>query len=297
MIIKCNITYINNRILREDYITFILPFWSIYVTTKTNKTFFSLSDLYCLMFKTVPMTMIFVIGIMLFTATSAYACLQKQQLQQYQQQNLPANTMTSMLLSSPAASQPNFSKMNKSNSAIMTTTATAPPATNIQPAKQQQQMEKTQSNNNNMIPAFESNHDTNANKTNTNTTKVNTPAPVQAVKQNVVVQKKIQASFPSLIVLVDLGMPHKNTTDYGIVDLTVTLHNNTKIRSLNTTNFVGDHIVMPFRFSIKNDKVPIQLSDKYTACASGEFLDTAVCQTGIIKTKSPPISRTNIELG
>jgi hypothetical protein len=143
--------------------------------------------------------------------------------------------------------------MNKSNSATMTTAATAPPATNIQSAK--------------------------------------------TVKQNVEIQKKIQASFPSLIVLVDLGMPHKNTTDYGIVDLTVTLHNDTKIRSLNTTNFVGDHIVMPFRFSIKNDKVPIQPSDKYTACASGEFLDTAVCQTGIIKTKAPPISRTNIELG
>jgi hypothetical protein len=54
---------------------------------------------------------------------------------------------------------------------------------------------------------------------------------------------------------------------------------------------------MPFRFSPRNDKISIQIGDKYTACASGEFLNAAVCQTGTIQNKASPITRTNIELG
>ena len=67
-------------------------------------------------------------------------------------------------------------------------------------------------------------------------------------------------------------MPAKNTTDYGIVDLTVTLNNATKIRSFNTTSFSGDNIVMPFRFSPKGDRINIQVGDKFNVCASGKFL-------------------------
>jgi hypothetical protein len=204
-----------------------------------------------------------VIGAMLITTTSvANACGSQQQQQQKKPTNSPMIALGSSGLSSTSTNN---------NSAAATI---APPATNM-----------PQSN-------------ANFNKPNTPTMTTTTPgASIQTGKQKLEVQKKIRASFPSLIVLVDLGMPHKNTTDYGTVDLTVTLHNITKIRSLNATKFVGDHIVMPFRFSPKNDKIPIQTSDKYTACASGEFLDTAVCQTGIVKTKAPPISRTTVELG
>jgi hypothetical protein len=205
---------------------------------------------------------IIVIGAMLITTTSvANACGVQQQQQQKKQTNSPMIALGSSGLSSTST--------NNNSAATI-----APPATNMpQPNAK-------------------------FNKPNTTTMTTTTPgAPIQTGKQKLEVQKKIRASFPSLIVLVDLGMPHKNTTDYGIVDLTVTLHNITKIRSLNATKFVGDHIVMPFRFSPKNDKIPIQTSDKYTACASGEFLDTAVCQTGIVKTKAPPISRTTVELG
>jgi hypothetical protein len=199
---------------------------------------------------------------MLITTTSvANAC----GVQQQQQQKKPTNSPMIALGSSGLSST-----FTNNNSAA----TIAPPATNMpQPNAK-------------------------FNKPNTTTMTTPTPgAPIQTGKQKLEVQKKIRASFPSLIVLVDLGMPHKNTTDYGIIDLTVTLHNITKIRSLNATKFVGDHIVMPFRFSPKNDKIPIQTSDKYTACASGEFLDTAVCQTGIVKTKAPPISRATVELG
>lgn len=199
---------------------------------------------------------------MLITTTSvANAC----GVQQPQLQKKPTNSPMIALGSSGLSS----TSTNNNSSAIV-----APPPTNM-----------PQSN-------------AKFNKPNTTTMTTTAPGvPMQTGKQKLDIQKKIRASFPSLIVLVDLGMPHKNTTDYGIVDLTVTLHNSTKIRSVNATSFVGDHIVMPFRFSPKNDKIPIQTSDKYTACASGEFLDTAVCQTGIVKTKAPPISRATIELG
>jgi hypothetical protein len=129
-----------------------------------------------------------------------------------------------------------------------------------------------------------------------NNTAVMPAATAQVAKQKVP-QQNSQASFPSLIILVNLGMSNKNTSNYGIVDLTVTLKNVTKTHTLNTTNFPGDHAVMPFRFSPRNDKIPLQIGDKYTVCASGEFLNAAVCQTGIIKNKASPISRTNIELG
>jgi hypothetical protein len=125
-----------------------------------------------------------------------------------------------------------------------------------------------------------------------------TPKLTKPTSTGVQTQKKIQErSLPTSIILADLRMPAKNTTDYGIVDLTVTLKNATKIRSFNTTSFSSDNIVMPFRFNPKNDNINIQVGDKFTLCASGEFLASAVCQTDTIKTKSPPITRTNIELG
>lgn len=110
-------------------------------------------------------------------------------------------------------------------------------------------------------------------------------------------QKKIQASIPTYLILVDLNMPHKNTTDYGVVDLTVTLNNSTKVKSLNSTNFSGNHVVMPFRFSAKADNAPILVNDKFNTCASGEFLAAAVCNTGIIKTTNPPLTKAEINLG
>ncbi|HEY6535728.1 MAG TPA: hypothetical protein VIY08_08050 [Candidatus Nitrosocosmicus sp.] len=110
-------------------------------------------------------------------------------------------------------------------------------------------------------------------------------------------QKKIQVSIPTYLILVDLNMSHKNTTDYGLVDLTVTLNNATKVKSLNSTSFSGSHVVMPFRFSAKSDNAPIQINDKFNTCASGEFLAAAVCNTGIIKTTNPPLTKADINLG
>ena len=130
-----------------------------------------------------------------------------------------------------------------------------------------------------------------------NITKANKPNVANTTATRPVIQQGTRASFPSLIVFVDLGMHNKNINNYGIVDVTVTLKNVTKTHTLNTTSFPGDRSAIPFRFSPKNDNIPIQIGDKYTACASGEFLNVAVCQTGMIKTKAPPISRTNIELG
>lgn len=110
-------------------------------------------------------------------------------------------------------------------------------------------------------------------------------------------QKKIQASIPTYLILVDLNMTHKNTTDYGVIDLTVTLNNATKVKSLNSTTFSGNHVVMPFRFSAKSDNAPILVNDKFNTCVSGEFLAAAVCNTGIIKTTNPPLTKADINLG
>ncbi len=110
-------------------------------------------------------------------------------------------------------------------------------------------------------------------------------------------QKKIQASIPTYLILVDLNMPHKNTTDYGVIDLTVTLNNATKVKSLNSTTFSGNHVVMPFRFSAQADNAPIQVNDKFNTCVSGEFLAASVCNTGIIKTTNPPLTKAGINLG
>ena len=128
-----------------------------------------------------------------------------------------------------------------------------------------------------------------------NNTAAMSAATAQVVKQKVA-QQGSQGRFPSLIVFVNLGMHGKNASNYGIVDLTVTLKNVTKTHTINTTNFPGDHAVMPFRFSPRNDKIPVQIGDTYTACAYGEFLNEAICQTGIIQNKAAPISRINIEL-
>jgi hypothetical protein len=119
----------------------------------------------------------------------------------------------------------------------------------------------------------------------------------QTSNKTIELQKKIQASIPTYLILVDLNMPHKNTTDYGVVDLTVTLNNSTKVKSLNSTNFSGNHVVMPFRFSAKADNAPILVNDKFNTCASGEFLAAAVCNTGIIKTTNPPLTKADINLG
>ncbi len=110
-------------------------------------------------------------------------------------------------------------------------------------------------------------------------------------------QKKIQASIPTYLILVNLNLPHKNTTDYGVVDLTVTLNNATKVKSFNSTNFRGDQVVMPFRFIAASDNAPIQINDKFNTCASGEFLAAAVCNTGTIETTNPPLTKAVINLG
>ena len=110
-------------------------------------------------------------------------------------------------------------------------------------------------------------------------------------------QKKLQASIPTYLILVNINMPHKNTTDYGVIDTTVTLNNATKVKSLNSTTFSGDHVVMPFRFNAQSDNAPIQINDKFNTCVSGEFLAAAVCNTGVIKTTSPPLTKADISLG
>ncbi|MER5175268.1 MAG: hypothetical protein ABJB76_09250 [Candidatus Nitrosocosmicus sp.] len=121
--------------------------------------------------------------------------------------------------------------------------------------------------------------------------------PPQMSNKTIELQKKIQASIPTYLILVDLNMPHKNTTDYGVIDLTVTLNNATKVKSLNSTTFSGNHVVMPFRFSAKSDNAPILVNDKFNTCVSGEFLAAAVCNTGIIKTTNPPLTKADINLG
>ena len=229
--------------------------------------------------------MIFAIGAMLITATtSAYACmanLQKDRQQLQQNSSLPS---PSSRTSSPSSdtmmsmfSQSNATKPKISKSNVTTTASTSPgktfttstPQSTTPPSSLSSSSSTTQSS-------------------------------IQQSKeqQKVQTQKEIQKrSLPTSIILVNLRMPAKNTTDYGIVDLTVTLNNATKIRSFNTTSASGDNIVMPFRFSPKGDKINIQVGDKFNLCASGEFLAAAVCQSDTIKTKNPPITRTNIELG
>jgi hypothetical protein len=110
-------------------------------------------------------------------------------------------------------------------------------------------------------------------------------------------QKKIKASIPTYLILVDLKMPNKNTTDYGVIDVTVTLNDITKVKSLNTTTFSGDSSVLPFRFNANIDKTPIQVNNEFNLCASGEFLATSVCNTGTIQTINPPLTKTSIDLG
>jgi hypothetical protein len=110
-------------------------------------------------------------------------------------------------------------------------------------------------------------------------------------------QKKIRASIPTYLILVDLNMPNKNTTDYGVIDVTVTLNDITKVKSLNTTTFSGDSSVLPFRFNANVDKTPIQVNNEFNLCASGEFLATSVCNTGVIQTINPPLTKTSIDLG
>ena len=229
--------------------------------------------------------MIFAIGGMLITATtSAYACManlqnDRQQLQQNSSLPSPSSrtsspssdTMMSMFSQSNATKP----KITKSN---MTTTASTSPGKTFNASTPQSTTPSS---------SLSSSSST-------------TQSSIQQAKeqQKVQTQKEIQKrSLPTSIILVNLRMPAKNTTDYGIVDLTVTLNNATKIRSLNTTSFSGDNIVMPFRFSPKGDKINIQVGDKFNLCASGEFLAAAVCQSDTIKTKNPPITRTNIELG
>lgn len=229
--------------------------------------------------------MIFAIGAMLITATtSAYACmanLQKDR-QQLQQNSLlpspssrtstPSSDSTMAMFSQSNATKP---KLTKSN---MTTTASTSPGKTFNASTPQSTTPSS---------SLSSSSST-------------TQSSIQQTKeqQKVQTQKEIQKrSLPTSIILVNLRMPAKNTTDYGIVDLTVTLKNATKIRSFNTTSFSGDNIVMPFRFSPKGDKINIQVGDKFNLCASGEFLAAAVCHSDTIKTKNPPITRTNIELG
>lgn len=126
------------------------------------------------------------------------------------------------------------------------------------------------------------------------------PANTEQVKQpqnKDELQKKIRASIPTYLILVDLNMPNKNTTDYGVIDVTVTLNDITKVKSLNTTTFAGDSSVLPFRFNANTDKTPILVNDEFNLCASGEFLATSVCNTGVIQTINPPSTKTSIELG
>jgi hypothetical protein len=226
--------------------------------------------------------MIFAIGAILITATtSAYACMAKLQNDQERlQQNAtlpssssatssPSDTMKS-LFSQSNATQPKLTKSNSTASMSPGKTSTTSTPQSTTP-----------------LSSLASSSFT-------------SQSSIQQTKeqQKVQTQKEIQKrSLPTSIILVNLRMPAKNTTDYGIVDLTVTLNNATKIRSFNTTSFSGDNIVMPFRFSPKGDKINIQVGDKFNLCASGEFLAAAVCQSDTIKTKNPPITRTNIELG
>ncbi len=130
----------------------------------------------------------------------------------------------------------------------------------------------------------------------TTSSNVTSKQPQMSNKTNEI-QKKIQASIPTYLILVNINMPHKNTTDYGVIDTTVTLNNATKVKSLNSTTFSGEHVVMPFRFSAQSDNAPIQINDKFNTCVSGEFLAAAVCNTGVIKTKSPPLTKADISLG
>lgn|SRR6476619_7406430 len=147
----------------------------------------------------------------------------------------------------------------------------------------------TSSSSGNTTSMFLQSNNTKPKLTNSNATTTVSPSTIH--------KQGTERSLPTSLILVNLRMPAKNTTDYGIVDLTVTLNNATKIRSFNTTSSTGDNIVMPFRFSPKSDKIDIKVGDKFTSCASGEFLAAAVCHSDTIKTKNPPITRTHIELG
>src|SRR5919107_563594 len=109
-------------------------------------------------------------------------------------------------------------------------------------------------------------------------------------------QKKIKASIPTYLLLVDLNMTNKNTTDYGVIDLTVTLNGIAKVKSINTTTFSGDDVVLPFRFNANIDNSPIQVNDKFNICASGEFLASSVCSTSVIGTTNPPLTKASIVL-
>src|SRR6478609_7844282 len=126
----------------------------------------------------------------------------------------------------------------------------------------------TSSSSGNTTSMFLQSNNTKPKLTNSNATTTVSPSTIH--------KQGTERSLPTSLILVNLRMPAKNTTDYGIVDLTVTLNNATKIRSFNTTSSTGD---------------------KFTSCASGEFLAAAVCHSDTIKTKNPPITRTHIELG
>ena len=126
-------------------------------------------------------------------------------------------------------------------------------------------------------------------------TSLTTVQPINDTKDEL--QKKIKASIPTYLILVDLNMTNKNTTDYGVIDLTVTLNGVSKVKSLNTTAFSGDDAVVPFRFNANLDNSPIQVNDEFNLCASGEFLATSVCSTSVIGTTNPPLTKASIVLG
>ena len=150
---------------------------------------------------------------------------------------------------------------------------------------------------NNVIPNATSGQSTTSNISSPLTTQ---PANTEQVKQQQnkdELQKKIRTSIPTYLILVDLKMPNKNTTDYGVIDVTVTLNDITKVKSLNTTASSGDSSVLPFRFNANVDKTPIQVNNEFNLCASGEFLASAVCNTGTIQTINPPLTKASIDLG
>jgi hypothetical protein len=160
--------------------------------------------------------------------------------------------------------------------------------------------------NNTLLPTASSTINNNSSATSSNTTpekrpqlscntSLTTVQPNNNTKDEL--QKKIKASIPTYLILVDLNMTNKNTTDYGVIDLTVTLNGIAKVKSLNTTTFSGDDAVLPFRFNANLDKTPIQVNNEFNLCASGEFLATSVCNTGVIQTINPPLTKASIVLG
>ena len=172
---------------------------------------------------------------------------------------------------------------------------------NLNPTTQQNTLNTT------LLPTASSTINNNSSATSSNTTtpekrpqlscnaSLTTVPPNNNTKDEL--QKKIKASIPTYLILLDLNMTNKNTTDYGVIDLTVTLNGIAKVKSLNTTIFSGDDAVLPFRFNAKLDNSPIQVNDKYNVCASGEFLATSVCTTSVIGTTNPPLTKASIVLG